>query len=284
MPSSIELAARLSAVVSLQQETLAVINDPDKVMQLVVNRTPEVTNGTGAVIEMAEGTDLVYRAASGTAAKQLGLRLSIGSSLSGAAVREGRPIRCDNVDLDPRVNSAAAHAVGIRSMIIAPLVHGSTTIGALKTFSDRANAFDDLDAYTLQVLAGITSVALMQAHEFRERQASEQRYRMLFERNVAGVFRTTLDGRFLDCNEALVSYLGYDSREDLLAHQTWDIYHQRADRERFLQQLARDRVLTNLRMHLKKKDGSSVTGVVNATIIPAEEGETQVLGTMVEET
>ncbi|PYQ58168.1 MAG: hypothetical protein DMF58_16195, partial [Acidobacteria bacterium] len=98
-----------------------------------------------------------------------------------------------------------------------------------------------------------------------------------------GVFRTTLDGRFLDCNDALASYLGYASREELLSRETWDIYHQRSDREKFLSQLQRDRALTNLRIQLKKKDGSSVTGVVNATIIPAEGGASHVLGTMVEE-
>ena len=54
MASSIELAARLSGVVSVQQDMLSVINDPEKVMQLVVSRTPELTNGTGAVIEIAE--------------------------------------------------------------------------------------------------------------------------------------------------------------------------------------------------------------------------------------
>jgi len=284
MASSIELAARLSGVVSVQQDMLSVINDPEKVMQLVVSRTPELTNGTGAVIEIAEEEELVYRAASGAAAQHLGMRLNMKSSLSGACVRERRPLRSDDVEGDPRVNASAALSMGMRSLIVAPLVHGDVAIGVLKTFSATRNAFDDLDAYTLQLLAGMTSSALMQAHEFRERQASEQRYRMLFERNVAGVFRTTLDGRFLDCNEALASYLGYSSREELLSRQTWDLYHQRSDREQFLAQLKRDRALTNLRVHLKKKDGSSVTGVVNATIIPAEEGESQVLGTMVEET
>ncbi|HMC23828.1 MAG TPA: GAF domain-containing protein [Thermoanaerobaculia bacterium] len=283
MASSIELAARLSSVVALQQDMLSVINDPEKVMQLVVNRTPDVTNGTGAVIEIAEGSDLVYRAASGAAAGHLGLRLAVGNSLSGMSVRERRPLRCDNVEGDPRVNASAALAMGMRSMVVAPLVQGDEVIGVLKTFSSRANAFDDLDSYTLQLLAGMTSSALMQAHEFRERQASEQRYRMLFERNIAGVFRTTLDGRILDCNEALASYLGYASREELLGRQTWDLYHQRSDREQFLSKLEHDHALTNLRLHLKKKDGSSVTGVVNATIIPAEDGESQVLGTLVEE-
>jgi PAS domain S-box-containing protein len=263
MASSIELAARLSSVVSVQQDMLSVVNDPDKVMRLVVDRTPELTNGTGAVIEMAGRIPL--------------------DDLSEACVRERRTIRCDDVENDSRVNAAELLEEGIRSFIIAPLVQGSTAIGVLKTFSAKRNAFDDLDSYTLQLLAGMTSSALMQAHEFRERQASEARYRMLFERNVAGVFRTTLDGRILDCNEALASYLGYASRQELLSRETWDLYHQRSDREQFLAHLQRDRALTNLRIHLKKKDGSSVTGVVNATIIPAEDGESQVLGTMVEE-
>jgi PAS domain S-box-containing protein len=284
MPSSIELAARLSGVVSAQQEMLSVINDPQQVMQLAVNRTPEVTNGSGAVVELAEGSDLVYRAASGAAARHIGLRLPMADSISGACIRESRPIRCDSVDLDPRVNSAAALAIGIRSMIVAPLVHGDKVIGVLKSFSPKTSTFDDLDTYTLQLMAGMTSAALMQAHEFRERKASEERYRMLFEWNVAGVFRTTVDGRILDCNEALASYLGYDSREDLLAHQVWDIYEQRADREQYLEELKRDRAVMNKRMHLKRKDGSSVLGLVSASLIPGEGGEAQVLGTMVEDT
>ena len=48
MPSSLDLAGRLSAVVVLQQEILAVATDPDKVTQRVVSRVPELTNGDGA--------------------------------------------------------------------------------------------------------------------------------------------------------------------------------------------------------------------------------------------
>ncbi len=44
---------------------------------------------------------------------------------------------------------------------------------------------------------------------------SETRYRSLFERNKAGVFRSTLEGNFLDCNEAFAQLFGY-TREELL--------------------------------------------------------------------
>ena len=263
MASSVELAARLSGVVSVQQDVLAAIHDPEKVIKVIVSRTPELTNGTGATLEMAGRIVL--------------------DDLSAACLRERRTFRCDDVESDPRADADLARAGGYRSIIVTPLVDGGATIGVLKTFSPKRNAFDDLDAYTLQLLAGITSSALMQAHEIREREASEQRYRMLFERNVAGVFRSTLDGRILDCNDALAAYLGYASRQELLSHKSWDLYHQRSDRERFLSELRQNHALTNLRLQLKKKDGSSVTGVVNASMIPGDDGETQVLGTLVEE-
>lgn len=282
MASSLELAARLAAVVRTQQEVLSAITDLDRVMALVVERTPEVTNGAGAVIEILDGDELVYRAASGAAKQHLGLHLPAEGSLSGLAVRTKAVLRCDDAETDPRVDAAACRAIGIRSMVIAPLLDGATTVGALKTFSSAANAFDDLDSYALQLLAGMASSALIQAHTFREKQVSEARYRMLFEQNVAGVFRSTLDGRILDCNDALVRFLGYESRDELLARTAWDLYHQRSDRQELLARVQQDRALLNMRMPLKRKDGSSLLGILSASLVPGEENEDQVLGTIVE--
>ena len=282
MSTTLDLAARLAAVVRTQQEVLAAITDLDKVMALVVDRTPEVTNGDGAVIEMLEGDQLVYRAASGLAKEHIGLRLTGEGSLSGLAVKEKKLLQCDDTDTDPRVDSAACRAIGIRSMIIAPITEGEVAVGALKTFSPHANRFDSLDAYALQLLAGMTSGAMVQARTFRERQASEERFRMLFDRNVAGVFRTTVDGRILDCNDALVRVLGYDSREEVLALAAWDLYHQRSDREELLRLLRDNQVVHQIRMPLRRKDGSSLLGVVSASFVPGERDETHLLGTIVE--
>ena len=38
-------------------------------------------------------------------------------------------------------------------------------------------------------------------------QASNERDRLLFERNVAGIYRGTLEARILDCNDAFLEYL-----------------------------------------------------------------------------
>lgn len=281
MSTSLELAARLSAVVATQQEVLAAITDLEKVMSLVVERTPDATSGSGAVIELVEGDELVYRAASGAARGHIGMRLPANGSLSGLAVREKTLVRCDDADLDPRVDGAACRAIGIRSMLIAPLLEGDKAVGGLKTFSSRAKQFGDLDEYALQLLAGMASAALTQARTFREREASEARYRLLFDRNVAGVFRSTLDGQILDCNEALVHYLGYDSRDELLAKTAWDLYHQRSDRDEMLR-VIRDRAMRNMRMPFRKKDGSSLLAVVSASLVPADGGEPHILGMLVE--
>jgi PAS domain S-box-containing protein len=50
------------------------------------------------------------------------------------------------------------------------------------------------------------------AHLWRER------YRVLFEQNVAGIILTNADGRIVDCNEPYARIFGLDSRGELLAH------------------------------------------------------------------
>jgi PAS domain S-box-containing protein len=168
-------------------------------------------------------------------------------------------------------------------MIVAPLMHGGKAIGVLKTYAPSPGAFKDLDSYVLQLLAGMVSAAMMHAREYRERVASEERYRLLFDKNVAGVFRSTIQGRLLDCNDALVESLGYDSREDLLGHPTWDLYQQRSDREQLLSMLEDSHAARNVRIMMKRKDGSSIRGVVNVAKISGDDGESQILGTLVEE-
>ena len=281
MPSTLDLAARLSAIVSVQQDIVTHATNPDEVMNVVVRQTQQITDADGAAIEGIEGNDLVYRAVSGRAVAGPGLRLSAASSLSGAALAQRAAIRCDDAETDTRADREACRKLGIRSMIVVPLIHGKTPIGVLKAFSERPNFFDDLDTYTVELLAGMTSVALMLAAEFNERKASEERYRMLFERNVAGVFRTTREGRILDCNDAFAGCLGYESRDDLLARESWDLYPQRSDRDALLDRLDRENAMTNVKLSLKKKDGSLVAGIVNVSVIRGDTGDWQLLGTLV---
>ncbi len=70
-----------------------------------------------------------------------------------------------------------------------------------------------------------------------EAQLWRERYRVLFDRNVAGAILTTPEGRIVDCNEACARISGFDSREEMLAHSAWDLYFNRAERKVLLERI-----------------------------------------------
>jgi len=100
--------------------------------------------------------------------------------------------------------------------------------------------------------------------------ASEKRYREFFERNLAGTFRSTPDGRLLECNESFVRMLGYATQEEILGHSAWDLYFQRADREAALCRLLEQKMVTNEEFQLRRKDGSAMWILANRTLNETE--------------
>ena len=158
-------ADRLAAVVATQQEIATAAADLGRVMQVVADRVRDLTGAGGAVVELAEGEDLVYRAASGAAAPFVGLRVRVAASLSGLCVRTGAVLRCDDTDADPRVDAAACRRTGVRSMVVVPLRHGDRVAGVLKVTAPAPGAFGDRDADTLALMSGLVGAALSRAAE-----------------------------------------------------------------------------------------------------------------------
>jgi two-component system cell cycle sensor histidine kinase/response regulator CckA len=97
--------------------------------------------------------------------------------------------------------------------------------------------------------------------------ASEQRYRLLFERNLAGVCRATLDGRFLDCNDAYARMLGYEWREQILTQPVQSVYFEPAEREAYWARVLERGTLSNYELRLRRKDGSPVWVLANDTLL-----------------
>ncbi len=95
---------------------------------------------------------------------------------------------------------------------------------------------------------------------------SEQRYRLLFERNLAGVLRVKWDGEILDCNPAAARILGFDSPAQLRGAQAASLYPNPADRKAFLDRLEEQGQSSNLEQQLRRRDGSMITVLENATL------------------
>ncbi len=106
---------------------------------------------------------------------------------------------------------------------------------------------------------------------------SEKRYRTLFERNLAGVYRSTLEGRILDCNESFARIFGYASREEVLQQAAWDFYVKPEDRQAALAKLLERQTLTNYELCLKRKDGSLVWVLESENLIEGPDGRLSVI-------
>jgi diguanylate cyclase (GGDEF)-like protein/PAS domain S-box-containing protein len=112
---------------------------------------------------------------------------------------------------------------------------------------------------------------------------SEKRYRLLFERNLAGVFRTTLAGRVLECNQAAASMFGYDSPEEVLALPVANLYDTASDTEAFLTKLKSEKSVTNHEMRFRRKNGDSAWAMLNVSLIDDGSGIANIIdGTLID--
>ena len=113
-----------------------------------------------------------------------------------------------------------------------------------------------------------------------ELRASEERYRMLFHQNLAGVFRSTLDGRMLDCNEAFARILGYDSIQNVLPIHAPDLYYFPDDRLRITQELRAGEAVTNAELRARHKDGRLLWVLMSMNLTSLGDGSIQ--GTLID--
>jgi len=281
MGQTLDLTERLATIVHTQEEIASMHLDLDAVRRLVAGKVQEILAADGAVVETVREDEIHYHTAVGSLAPHTGTLFDLEGSLSGLCVRTRQAQKCNDAEIDERVNREVSAAAGTRSIIVVPLVHEDLVRGILKVVSMTPERFSDLDVYSLQLMAGLIAAAMAHAPEYEATAASEERFRLLFERNIAGAFRSTREGRLLDANDALATLLGYDSRDELRSHQTWDFYPARDDRERLLEALQRDGLITRYRIRFKRKDGSFLDALTNMDLVTGDH-ETWLLGTIIE--
>jgi DNA uptake protein ComE-like DNA-binding protein len=145
----------LAAVTAVQRQVESLGSDLVAALQLVAARAQTLVRASGAAIALAtENPNVMFcRASSGPDSPPVGAPLQVGSGFSGACVREGRTLRCDDTESDSRVDRESCRALGIRSILATPVRVGEKTVGILEVFSPHDRAFADDDSNTLQRLA-----------------------------------------------------------------------------------------------------------------------------------
>src|ERR1051325_5619828 len=87
---------------------------------------------------------------------------------------------------------------------------------------------------------------------------SEERFRHLFENNLAGVFRSEVGGGLLEANIAIAEIFGYPSVEEFKKAKAQQLYYSLQDRERYINELKKKGYVKNFQMRMKRKDGSEI--------------------------
>jgi len=114
-------------------------------------------------------------------------------------------------------------------------------------------------------------------------EVSERRYRLLFERTPAGVYRTTMEGRILEMNQACCKIFGVVSREDYLSRDISELFFNPADRAALLHTLRETKLVSNLVHCLRRTDGTPVWVMENAALLESPDASGPVIeGTLID--
>lgn len=146
----------------------------DEVLRLVAARAVSITGADGVAIAIADENAIVCRASLGSIAPPPGVRLDPNSGFSGACLRGGETVRCDDSETDSRVNAQACRDLGTRSMIAVPLSAKGRVVGLIEAFCNEPFGFNDSDVRSLKLLGELILAAVRPEEEDRLAQLAER--------------------------------------------------------------------------------------------------------------
>jgi hypothetical protein len=152
------LPAAFSGTVQYEFNPLG--SDLQAALRLIGERARALTRGTSAAIALAHNGVVICRASIGASAPALGTRLDVNSGFSGECVRTGNSLRCDDTEVDGRVDVESCRRLGIRSILATPIRAQRETVGLLAVFAEQSFSFDEGDVAVVESLAHTVLVTL----------------------------------------------------------------------------------------------------------------------------
>jgi GAF domain/PilZ domain len=147
---------------TVQYEFNPLGSDLQAALRLIGERARALTRGTSAAIALAHNGSVICRASIGVSAPALGTRLDVNSGFSGECFRTGRSLRCDDAEVDGRVDVESCRRLGVRSILAAPIRSQKQVMGLLAVFGEQSFNFDEGDVAVVESLAHTVLVTLTQ--------------------------------------------------------------------------------------------------------------------------
>jgi diguanylate cyclase (GGDEF)-like protein/PAS domain S-box-containing protein len=117
----------------------------------------------------------------------------------------------------------------------------------------------------------------------RALEASEERYRLLFEHNVAGVFKISMDGSILEVNNAFAEMFGCEDPAELEGTPAEELYARPRERRRFQRRLEGSGAVRNYELEGIRRDGTSIWLLENSLLLTDPgSGREVVVGTVID--
>lgn len=140
-----------------------------------------------------------------------------------------------------------------------------TESGDYGTALDRAYVLRDDAGVPIRVIGAIVDITERKKTE-QQIKDSEQRYRTLFEQNLAGIYQTTITGEILTCNNAFYEMLGYSPSHNLLPQSADQLYYNSGDRDVFIKEIRKQKKLLNYESILKNRAGNPLHIIENISL------------------
>lgn len=145
----------LAAVTAVQRQVEALGSDLPAALRLIAERAQALVRATGTAIALADSNPdfMVCRASSGSVAPPVSARMHVASGFSGQCVTTGKLLVCSDTETDDRVDRESCRAMGLRSILAAPIRAGEKSVGLMEAFSAQPHAFSESDGKVLLRLA-----------------------------------------------------------------------------------------------------------------------------------
>ncbi|MGC1450148.1 MAG: PAS domain S-box protein [Candidatus Sulfotelmatobacter sp.] len=166
-----------------------------------------------------------------------------------------------------------------------PLKVNNHTFGALvvQTYSKNIR-YGERDKEILTFVARQVASAVEIKRNEQALRRSEARYRSLVQSSVYGIYRSSLEGRFLDVNPALITMLGYESAEQvLLLDPEKDVFAQSQEHTRLIDEFRRTGRLDGIEVKWKRKDGGAITVRISGRAVSSADEPADVLEAIAED-
>jgi two-component system, cell cycle sensor histidine kinase and response regulator CckA len=211
----------------------------------------------------------------------------LGRSLTEYLLRTGESLLATPEVLEAMEDRGDVARRGSRSLdwLGVPLKVGNHTFGALvvQTYSKNIR-YVDRDKEILTFVARQLASAVEIKRNEQALRRSEARYRSLVQSSVYGIYRSSIEGRFLDVNPALVAMLGYGSTEEiLLLDPEKDVFANAEEHARLIEEFRRTGRLDGIEMNWKRKDSSTITVRISGRAVSSADEPADVLEAIAED-